>query len=234
MILQVALCTDGGSYVTASSVASELKQLYATLGIRAEVHVSLFSFMSDNIAQEEATLNAADIFWFAGVHRVPQRLREVLTRNDDEIGVNDLAAKVRSRVQYDHMPYVGVCGGASMASSPETCVYGCGLDLMQGQEIYYGQQAEVSSIGNRLAFTEKCAFAVLCKTSSIASVCFPCVKNGGQCWDFAADQSALYRSIVLELAKDWKKFRASGTNEVGYFNLRGYYCYSDSDELFVA
>ena len=52
-----------------------------------------FSFMSDNIAQEEATLYAADIFWFAGVHRVPQRLREVLTRRDDEIGVNDLAAK---------------------------------------------------------------------------------------------------------------------------------------------
>ena len=119
-----------------------------------------------------------------------------------------------------------------MASSPETCVYGCGLDLMQGQEIYYGKQDEVSSIGNRLAITEKCAFAVLCNAEFVESCCFPCVKNGGQCWDFAADHSEQMRSLVLEVASEWKKFRTYSDDE-WYFNLRGFCCYSGSDEVHV-
>jgi hypothetical protein len=228
--VQVALCTDGGSAITPLSVAHGLRDLYAVLGIRAEVNVQPFSFLSGNILQQQITLHNADIFWFAGVHHVPPRLREALSLTDDETGVNDLAAQVRSRVQYDQMPYVGVCGGASMASSPETCVYGCGLDLMQGREIYYGSQSSVNMIGNRLAFTEKVGFAVLLSAARFDAVCFPCVKNSGQLWDFADSHSVLLQSIVQQLASEWKEFRGP-TDEPWFFNLRGYYCLSDSDEL---
>ena len=103
-LVQVALCNDGGSRVTPTSVSDGLRELYKILGIRAEVNVQLFSFVSHNIAQEHETLRAAHIFWFAGVHTIPERLRQALSRSNDETDVNDLAAHVRRKVQYDNMP----------------------------------------------------------------------------------------------------------------------------------
>jgi hypothetical protein len=99
--VRVALCTDGGASVTTANVAWGLKELYRVLGITAEVSVQRFSFLSVNIAQQQQILQNADIFWFAGVHRVPQGLRAALSRTDDETGGNDLAAQVRRRVQYN-------------------------------------------------------------------------------------------------------------------------------------
>ena len=231
--VKVAVCTDGGSQVSLISVAYRLKELYGVLGCRAEVSVQPFSFLSNNIAQQHAILQNADIFWFAGVHHVPPRLREVLSRSNDETVVNDLAAQVRNRVQVDHMPYVGVCGGASMASSPETGVYGCGLDLMQGQQIYYASHSSVNMIGNRLAFTEKVAFVVLLRAARLDALCFPVVKNSGQVWNFTETHSVLLRSIVQQLASEWKEFQ--GTDHVRwFFNLCGYYRFSDSDEQIIA
>ena len=107
--VQVTLCVDGGTDIAPLTVAVVLKNLYAVLGIRAEVTVHLFSFLSDNIAEQHATLQAADIFWIAGAHHVPARLREALTRRNVETRVNDLAAQVRRRNHFGHMPYVGVC-----------------------------------------------------------------------------------------------------------------------------
>ena len=237
--VRVALCTDGGSALDTTSVANGLKNLYATLGIGAHVSAQPFSFLSNDIAAQRAILHAADIFWFAGVHFVPARLRQVLARRPDETDVNDLAAQVRRRVQYDHMPYVGVCGGASMASSPETCVYECGLDLMQGREIYYAYQTEVNMSGrigeevlderlrciaNKLAFTDKCAFAVVLSSARIDAVCFPAVKNAGRLREFAKHHSGLLRSIVHQIASEWKEFR-SPTQGHWFFNLRGYYAF---------
>jgi hypothetical protein len=85
-------------------------------------------------------------------------------------------------------------------------------------------------IGNRLAFTEKVGFAVLLSAARFDAVCFPCVKNSGQLWDFADSHSVLLQSIVQQLASEWKEFRGP-TDEPWFFNLRGYYCLSDSDEL---
>ena len=229
--VQVALCTDGGSAVTASSVACGLRDLYAALGIRAEINVKVFSFLSNNIGQQRQTLQNADIFYFAGVHNVCPRLKEALSLTNDETGVNDLSAQVRCRVQYDHMVYVGICGGASMASNPETCEYGCGLDLLQGRQIYYGEHSSVGMIGNRLAFTEKVAFVVMLMAHRCDAVCFPCSKNsgGGTVWDFAERNSVLLQRIVHQLASEWKEFRT--TEFSWFFNLRGYFCLSDSDEV---
>ena len=68
-------------------------ELYAILGIHAEISDQPFSFMSHNIAQQHATLRAAHIFWFAGAHEhIPERLKKVLSRSNDEPDVNDLAA----------------------------------------------------------------------------------------------------------------------------------------------
>ena len=84
---------------------------------------------------------------------MPPRLSEALNRNDDD--PSDLAALVRNKVQYGHMPYIGVCGGATMASSPSTSAYRCGLDLLHGREILYASQTSTDQIGTILALTEK-------------------------------------------------------------------------------
>ena len=85
---------------------------------------------------------------------MPPKLKEALSWTHDETHGNDLAAQVRRRVQYDHMTYVGICGGASMAGSPATCVYGCGLDLLQGLEVWNAWDFnDANTIGNRLSFT---------------------------------------------------------------------------------
>lgn len=213
-------------------MACGLRDLYAVLGIRAEVNVQLFSFLSNNFAREKMLIQNADIFYFAGVHHVCPRLKEALSLTNDETGVNDLAAQVRRRVQYDQMPYVGICGGAAMAGNPETCVYGCGLDLLQGRQIYYGEQSSVDLIDNRLAFTEKVAFVVMLRAHRCDAVCFPCAKNtgGGAVWDFAAMNTVLLQSIVQQLGFEWKEFQTT-THLSWFFNLRGFCRLSNSDEL---
>lgn len=228
----VALCTDGGSNVTAESISKGLRDLYAVFGIPANVIVRTFSFLTNNTAAQRLTLMAADIFWFAGVHQT-LRLKDVLRRSSDETRADDLAALVRRRVQHDHMPYVGVCGGASIASSPETCVYGCGLDLLQGREIHYACQTDLSNrhfVQSRLEFTEKCAFAVVLRADRIDAVCFPCVKNAGQLWGFAEEHGARLHRLALELAQEWQEFQTE-TGVPWFFNLCGYVRFKHSNNL---
>ena len=116
-----------------------------------------------------------------------------------------------------------------MASSPNNSGYHCGLDLLNGQQIYYASHSEVKQIGNRLAFTEKCALAVLLTVDNVDALSFPVVKNSGQLWDFAEDHSVLLRRIVLQLASEWKKFR-SPTDGLWCYNLRGYVWFSDKPD----
>ena len=222
---------NGGSNVTDGTVKNGLQDIYAALGIRAQVNVHTFSFLSNDIAQQMETLQRADIFWFAGVHAVPERLKQALSRSNDETGVNDLAAQVRRRVQYEHMPYVGVCGGAQMASSPETCGYGCGLDLMQGQEIYYASHEERNNVGSKFFFTEKCAFAVLLEATRCFAVAFPCTKDGGEVWAYAEVHAGRLESILKQLASEWKSYRRLN-EELWHFNLRGYFAISSKTYLY--
>ena len=121
------------------------------------------------------------------------------------------------------MPYVGVCGGALMASSPEGCKYRCGLDLLAGRTIYYDEHSQAHKIGNSLTFTEKYAFALLLRGDRIDAVCFPCVKNAGKVWPFAANYSIVLQNIVRQLASEWQPFY-SRTKGCWFFNLCGHYC----------
>ena len=162
---------------------------------------------------------------------MPAKLKEALSWTHDETHGNDLAAQVRRRVQYDHMTYVGICGGASMAGSPATCVYGCGLDLLQGLEVWNAWDFnDANTIGNRLSFTYGCAFAVVLRTTVVAAVCFPVVKNAGRWWDYAAANSQLLLRIVQRLGNEWKEF-ATANGYIWFFNLRGYYVFSDCKTL---
>ena len=117
-----------------------------------------------------------------------------------------------------------------MASSPENGVYGCGLDLLQGLQIVYQDQQEVDKIAWRVAFTNRCAIAILLRAEMVNAVCFPVVKNSGKLWIFAAVNSARLQSIVDELAFTWKSFQTLN-REIFFFNLRGYCCFSGSTDV---
>ena len=153
--MQVALCVDGNTQLTSRSVATGLQEIYAALGRQANVSVRIFSFLHHNTNWQKAILDNADLFFFAGVHTpVSDRLILALSATTNENNPNDLRAHLRRRVHYGNMPYIGVCGGASMASSPETCVYGCGLDLLHGRQIEYlstvGLRTEVEPVSPRV------------------------------------------------------------------------------------
>ena len=223
--------------VSCASIREGLKELYSIFGIRVEVNVQTFSFLSEHFQQQQSTLQSADIFWFAGVHVVSPQLKEALSRTDVDDHVTELAAHVRRRVQYDHMTYVGVCGGANMASSPETCVYECGLDLLQGLEVCQAWNNDANILlanyvmgGDRLAFTTGCALAVVLKPETVAALCFPVIKNAGRLWGFAATNTQLMERVVQRLGNQWKQF-ATSSGDFWFFNLRGYYRFSNCDEL---
>ena len=98
----VALCNDGSSQVTDKTLSEGLQQLYRLVGINVgQVIIRHFSFMANNIEEQHALLEDADIFWFGGVWRstVPDRLKNVLNTNE-----NNLAAHLREKIQYNHMP----------------------------------------------------------------------------------------------------------------------------------
>ena len=227
--------------MASASIAFWLKEIYvAILGIAAVVTVRPFSFVSDDIAQQQQTLLHANIFWFAGVHHVSPRLREALSPTGDETGANDLAAAVREMFQYDQLTYVGVCGGAAFASGPEACPYGaCGLNLLNGLQVYYGYHSEVNlsstpiCTDDRLVFTEKVAFALRLSPTRCAAMCFACVKNSASAYAFAASNSVVLQSIMQRLASEWKEFRGlDAESERWFFNLRGFFCLGGgSDEV---
>ena len=98
----VALCNDGGSLATDKTLSEGLQKLYRRVGINVgEVIIRHFSFMANNIEEQHALLDDADIFWFGGIwgSTVPDRLKNVLNTNQ-----NNLAAHLREKIQYKHMP----------------------------------------------------------------------------------------------------------------------------------
>ena len=227
-IVRVAFCNDGVCSCSITTVADGMKKLYSTLGIFVDVHVFSFSFVSDDIATQTRTLDVADIFWFSGVIVVSERLRHALRQKDDETEANDLVAYVRRKVQYENMPYIGVCGGAMMASSPDTSYFKCGLDLLQGREIRYGTHADLTLSPDCFTSTEKCAFALVLRHGKVKALFFPMVKNAGRLWGFAKEFSGRLRNLAQEVAVDCRPF-LSADNELFFFNLQGYFRYDGSE-----
>ena len=229
--LIIALCTDGGSFVGDSSVAQGLEQLYSLLKRRGFMEVDVvaevrhFSFLSSDIATQAAVLRSADIFWFAGVHAVPSRYREVLCPNRDECDAGNLAALLRRRVQYDGMPYIGICGGAIMAGDPRTSKYGVGLDLLQGAEIEYAWSKEVTWHRNKMFFTNQCCLGLVLTVKKCDVAFFPVVKNAGGLWGFASESQEALRGNLHWIGGVWKDY---GTWS---FSVRGWCYFHDSKEM---
>ena len=242
--VNVALCTDGESIVDANQIETGLLSLYAILDIYvAGIVVVNFSFESDDRQQQLDTLAAADVFWFAGVHGMSTKLKHALSNSGDDDEIFDvrnpqiLAGELRKRVQYEHLTYVGVCGGGSLAGSSLNW-HQCGLDLLNGISISQTYTSELSKESEdidaiRVQFSSSCASVLLLNGDTADAVCFPVIKNAFSRQQFAADNTRVLQIIVQRIADQWKEF-TSPSGRSWSFNLRGYYRFDNQSEVYLA
>ena len=242
-IVIFALCTDGESNVDAKAIQSGLMALYSILDIRVSgIEVVHFSFKSENIQLQLDTLAAADVFWFAGVHGVSAKLKYALSHSGDDDDIFDvahpqvLAVALRKRVQYDHLTYVGVCGGGSLAGSSHNW-HQCGLDLLNGVSIVQTYTSELSKEAEhteapRVQFSSSCACVLLLQHDYASAICFPVIKNASSRQEFAATNTLVLQSIVERIANEWKEFM-SPNGKSWSFNLRGYYRFGNQSEVYT-
>jgi len=234
--VNVALCIDGRSWVDRRSVEAGLYKLFSALKIRIHgVQVDLFSFDGDNVQSNEAILNRADVFWFAGVHDMARKLEYALRHSIDSDEMfednNDsqiLAVAVRRRVQYDNITYVGVCGGGYLAGRPH--YYSCGLELLNDLAIEQTYDIQWQTHGPVLQFSRQCAFVVLLNEDYATAMCFPVVKNSRCREQWAADNTTALQALLQRLQNEWKEFM-SPRGQIWHFNLRGYCCTGNDSQL---
>ena len=240
-IVKVALCTDGESSVDAKTIEAGLEALYIILNIYVSgIEVVHFSFKSDDIQLQLDTLAAADVFWFAGIHGMSAKLKYALSNSGDDDEIFDvghpqiLAVALRKRVQYDHLTYVGVCGGGSLAGNSHNW-HQCGLDLLNGVSIVQTYTSELSKEAEltkapRVQFSSSCACVLLLQHDSASAVCFPVIKNASSRQEFAATNTRVLQSIVERIANEWKEFMLPN-GQSWSFNLRGYYRFGNQSEV---
>ena len=227
--MSVALCTDGVSYCQHATVQKGIKDLYEAVGIQVEVKLQPFSFVTGDNASMIEVLRHADIFWFAGVRYLSQKLKHALSRKYDETDTTDLAAVLRERVQYGDMLYIGICGGANLASSPEKSFYnGCGLDLLQGLRIDYVDFKDVvgtaASTVQVPTFTEKYGIAMVINSKHVVAVCFPVTKDAKHVWDTTSKATEKLQEIMEHTAEhSWACYTDPTTEEEWLFNMQGNY-----------
>ena len=166
--------------------------------------------------------------WFAGVFgRLNEKLKDALSRKHNESDAGDLAAVLRERVQYGDMLYIGICGGANLASSPEKSFYnGYGLDLLQGLPFEYRYFREVvGTAANHVkvpTFTEKYGIAMVINSKHVVAVCFPVTKDAKHVWDTTSKATEKLQEIMEHTAEhSWACYTDPTTEEEWAFNMRG-------------
>ena len=220
-IVRVAFCEDfRGSHTSSRlTVQANLSTLYKSFGIRAEVHVSVFSFLATDQDAMRDLLRNADLFYFAGVHVVPATARLAM----EQSGFVEL---LRERVQYNSCAYFGVCGGATMAGCDN--VYSLpGLDFFDGVSVMYDAHISPAMASVRTSYesqllqiTSGCALALVATIGSVQGCSFPTIKNATQWLDFANQNTEEVNIFLARKVLEWKLYRTENQLE-WYFNLRG-------------
>ena len=234
--MSVALCTDGGTWCTDcgtwctdnGTVQNGIKGLYKAVGIQVEVKLQPFSFVTGDNASMIEVLRHADIFWFAGVSCLPQKLKHALSRKSDETDASDLAAVLRERVQYGDMLYIGIRGGAVLASCPEDSYYECGLGLLQYLRTdcrkFNEVEGSAASTVQVPTFTEKYGIAMVVNSKHVVAVCFPVAKDAKHVWDTTSKATEKLQEIMKHTAEhSWACYADPTTEEEWLFNMQGDY-----------
>ena len=223
--LVLAVCRDGDHWgdieTYAARVAGHLESLCALMGLRARIATRIFSFMDDEHLMM-ATLRGCDIFYMAGIYRVSEQWAQASAQGP----ARRLAEEIQTRVQYNCMAFIGVCGGAKMSGSEP--YYGLTpLDLLQGAEVRYDSNcatAEVLTTPQVVQITTGCAVAMYMWQDRRQGICFHCVKkNADVWWPFAEENTRALQDFVVHKCNTPQEFSFEG--RCWYFTLAGYIMY---------
>ena len=157
--LNVAICQDGRGWDDRnynSNVAKHLRDLCDLCGLHTAIIIKDFSFMLD-VDEMMTVLAQCDLFYMAGIFTVPDAW--VARAHGPAFR---LVEEIQTRVQYNAMAFVGVCGGALMSGSQPYRGLPP-LDLLQGATVWYESccsKAPVHTTHNIVQFTTDCAVAI--------------------------------------------------------------------------
>ena len=234
--LVLAVCRDGDAWGDAGTyaqrVAHNLQQLCALMGLRAEISFRIFSFTDDE-DRMMATLKGCDIFYMGGIHSISEKW----ARDSEQSPARRLSEEIQRRVQYNMMAYIGICGGAKISGS--VSYYGLApLDLLQGAEVLYDincSRAQVCTTQNAVQITTGCAVAIYMWQNRRQGICFPVVKNAGQWWPFAEQNTmALQDFVVQKWNTPEELIFAEGNWQLNWYFSLGGYCKYIKDEEWTA
>ena len=233
-VLVLAVCRDGGwvgydgdPEAYAARVADHLESLCDDMDLRARIDIRIFSFMGDEHLMME-TLRGCDIFYMAGIYRVSEQWAQASAQGP----ARRLAEEIQTRVQYNCMAFIGVCGGAKMSGSEP--YYGLTpLDLLQGAEVRYDSNcatAEVLTTPQVVQITTGCAVAMYMWQDRRQGICFHCVKkNADVWWPFAEQNTRALQDFVVHKCNSPQEFSFEGSR--WYFTLAGYIMYRNGDQI---
>ena len=206
-----------------------IKELYSLWGVDLEVQIWHWSFMEETTEMIDRLMNA-DLFYFAGVHKIPQGLNHAM-RN------GPLLHLLLERIQYNQCAFFGVCGGAMMAGKNNP--YGLpGLDIFDGITVQYDMNVGASidylvatnAEAQIMQMTTGCALAFVMDAKVLRGTSFACIKNHAGWWPVAQRNTREVQSIIDMKKNDWTSYH----DEDGqwWFNLQGIILRSPgSDEL---
>ena len=176
------------------------------IDVFVDVDIRVFSFCGRDWTYDATILRGADVFMFGGVFGVSDTLREALCADRPETDSSNLAAILRARVQYGNMPYVGICGGAKIASAAGSSTYGVGLNLLGGHQVEYGWHHEVDLQMDKVCFTSQCCLALLLTVERIQVAFFPCVKKITPWVNFADRCEESLVVSAFHIARSWTHY----------------------------
>ena len=162
-------------------------------------------------------LAQCDLFYMAGIFTVPDAW--VARAHGPAFR---LVEEIQTRVQYNAMAFVGVCGGALMSGSQPYRGLPP-LDLLQGATAWYDSccsKAPVHTTHNLVQFTTGCAVAIYTWHDHREAVSFPVMKNSSQWNDFAEESSRVLQDFVVQKCSTPKLFQFEG--EMWFMTLAGY------------
>ena len=179
----IACCQDFSSLLDTTTLCANFKKLY-DMWAPSKYHIEIrrFSF-KDEIERMTELLNAATIFYMAGVHgRHRTTPIDVATEH-----IQQLVARLKQKMHQNEIAYIGICGGAMLAGKFTEFPH-VPFDLLEGTIVCYDSsvgpehisEMKTDVIKDIVQITSGCAIAVVLTTDNRRAVSFPTVKNNAK------------------------------------------------------
>ena len=234
--VRIAICQDGRTkaYQTAlQHEADYFNMLYQRYLGKSNIRVECYSFSlaasPETLQEQMSALDTTDIFYMTGFsagHNMSEVLRigfanHTLQGGDEQDQSNlqaSLLRKIKARVQYNQMVYMGTCGGACCAGKTYWCQSESGVlspgtsaaeltlfDFCMGVSLHYDvgtppRMCDTEVIDcNTFQITGGAALAVHIEGEVARASSFMCGKNNSW-WQWCETATARHKTVVEQIA----------------------------------